>query len=64
MENTNIIIDGFLDNTFAQNQNISLTSFDKFLCLKVVDSRDSSADAIIYYAEVDLFIGYYFVTCT
>jgi hypothetical protein len=44
---------------FVQNQNIPLTPFDKPLCLKVIDSRDSFAGAITYYAEVDLFIGYY-----
>jgi hypothetical protein len=59
MENTSTITDRFLDNIFAQNQNIPLTLFDKFLCLKVVDSRDSPASAITYYAEVDLFISYY-----
>jgi hypothetical protein len=59
MENTSTITDRFLDNIFAQNQNIPLTLFDKFLYLKVIDSRDSPASAIIYYAEVDLFISYY-----
>jgi hypothetical protein len=59
MEDTSIIIDGFLDNTFAQNQNIPLTPLDKPLCLKVIDNRDSSASAITYYAEVDLLISYY-----
>jgi hypothetical protein len=44
---------------FAQNQNIPLTPFDKPLYLKIIDSKDSFASAIIYYAEVDLFIGYY-----
>jgi hypothetical protein len=44
---------------FAQNQNIPLTPLDKPLRLKVIDGRDSSASAITYYAEVDLFIGYY-----
>jgi hypothetical protein len=44
---------------FAQNQNIPLTFLDKPLCLKIIDSRDSSASAIIYYAEVDLLISYY-----
>jgi hypothetical protein len=41
------------------NQNIPLTPFDKPLCLKVIDSKDSSASAIIYYAEIDLLISYY-----
>jgi hypothetical protein len=59
MENTSAIADGFLDNMFAQNQNIPLTPLDKPLRLKVIDSRDSFAGAIIYYAEVDLLIGYY-----
>jgi hypothetical protein len=44
---------------FAQNQNIPLTPLDKPLRLKVIDGRDSSVGAIIYYAEVDLLIGYY-----
>jgi hypothetical protein len=44
---------------FTQNQNIPLTFLDKPLCLKIIDSRDSSAGAIIYYAEVDLLISYY-----
>jgi hypothetical protein len=44
---------------FAQNQNIPLTSFDKPLRLKIIDNKDSSTGAIIYYTEVDLFIGYY-----
>jgi hypothetical protein len=44
---------------FAQNQNIPLTPLDKPLRLKVIDNRDSSAGAIIYYAEVDLLISYY-----
>jgi hypothetical protein len=44
---------------FAQNQNIPLIFFNKPLYLKIIDSRDSSAGAIIYYAEVDLFIDYY-----
>jgi hypothetical protein len=44
---------------FAQNQNIPLTPLDKPLRLKVIDNRDSSTSAIIYYAEVDLLIGYY-----
>jgi hypothetical protein len=59
MENTSTIANGFLDNTFAQNQNIPLTPFDKLLYLKVIDNRDSSASAIIHYAEVDLLIGHY-----
>jgi hypothetical protein len=59
MEDTSAIADGFLDNTFAQNQNIPLIPLDKPLRLKVVDSRDSSAGAITHYAEVDLLIGYY-----
>jgi hypothetical protein len=44
---------------FAQNQNIPLTPLDKLLCLKIIDNRDSSTSAIIYYAKVDLLIGYY-----
>jgi hypothetical protein len=44
---------------FTQNQNIPLTLLDKPLCLKIIDSRDSSVGAIIYYTEVDLLIGYY-----
>jgi hypothetical protein len=44
---------------FAQNQNIPLTPLDKSLRLKIIDGRDSSTSAIIYYAEVDLLIGYY-----
>jgi hypothetical protein len=59
MENTSVIIDRFLDNIFAQNQNIPLTPLDKPLCLKVIDSRDSSTSAIIHYAEIDLLIGHY-----
>jgi hypothetical protein len=59
MENTGTIIDRFLDNIFAQNQNIPLTLLDKFLYLKIIDNRDSSAGAIIYYTEIDLFINYY-----
>jgi hypothetical protein len=59
MENTSATADGFLDNMFAQNQNIPLTPLDKLLYLKVVDSRDSSASAIIYYTEVDLLIGHH-----
>jgi hypothetical protein len=59
MENTGTIIDRFLDNIFAQNQNIPLTLLDKFLHLKIIDNRDSSAGAIIYYTEIDLFINYY-----
>jgi hypothetical protein len=59
MEDISIIADGFLNNIFAQNQNIFLTPFDKFLRLKIINSRDSSTSAIIYYAEVNLFISYY-----
>jgi hypothetical protein len=59
MENTSITADRFLDNMFAQNQNIPLTPLDKPLRLKVIDSRDFSAGAIIYYTEVDFLIGYY-----
>jgi hypothetical protein len=59
MENTSIIADRFLDNMFAQNQNIPLTPLDKPLRLKVINSRDFSASAIIYYTEVDFLIGYY-----
>jgi hypothetical protein len=59
MENTSAIVDGFLDNIFAQNQNIPLTFLDKPLCLKIINSRDFSTGAIIYYAEMNLFIGYY-----
>jgi hypothetical protein len=59
MEDTSTIVDRFLDNTFAQNQNIPLIPFDKPLRLKIIDSRDSSISAIIYYAEVDLLISYY-----
>jgi hypothetical protein len=44
---------------FAQNQNILLIPLDKPLCLKIINNRDSSTSAIIYYAEVDLLIGYY-----
>jgi hypothetical protein len=44
---------------FAQNQNILLTPLDKPLYLKIIDNRDSSASAIIYYTEMDLLIGYY-----
>jgi hypothetical protein len=43
----------------VQNQNIPLTPLDKSLYLKVIDSKDSSASAITYYAEVDLLINYY-----
>jgi hypothetical protein len=59
MEDTSAIVNRFLNNTFAQNQNILLTPLDKFLHLKIIDSRDSSTGAIIYYTEVDLFISYY-----
>jgi hypothetical protein len=59
MENTSTTTNRFLDNMFAQNQNILLTLFDKPLCLKVIDNRDSSIGAIIYYAEIDFLIGYY-----
>jgi hypothetical protein len=44
---------------FAQNQNIPLTPLDKPLCLKIINNRDSSASAIIYYAEINLLISYY-----
>jgi hypothetical protein len=44
---------------FAQNQNIPLTPLDKPLRLKIIDNKNSSTSAIIYYAEVDLFISYY-----
>jgi hypothetical protein len=44
---------------FAQNQNIPLTPLDKSLRLKIINNRDSSAGAIIYYAEVNLLINYY-----
>jgi hypothetical protein len=44
---------------FMQNQNIPLTPLNKSLCLKVIDSKNSSAGAIIYYTEVDLLISYY-----
>jgi hypothetical protein len=59
MEDTSTTINGFLDNMFVQNQNIPLTFLDKPLRLKIINSRDSSASAIIYYAEVDLLISYY-----
>jgi hypothetical protein len=59
MENTSAIIEGFLDNIFAQNQNIPLTFLNKPLYLKIIDSRDSSASVIIYYTEVNLLISYY-----
>jgi hypothetical protein len=59
MEDTSTIVDRFLDNMFAQNQNIPLTPFNKSLYLKVIDSKDFSAGAITYYAEVDFLIGYY-----
>jgi hypothetical protein len=59
MEDTSTTINGFLDNIFVQNQNIPLTFLDKPLRLKIINSRDSSASAIIYYAEVDLLISYY-----
>jgi hypothetical protein len=59
MEDTSTTINRFLDNMFAQNQNILLILFDKPLYLKIIDNRDSSTSAIIYYTEVDLFISYY-----
>jgi hypothetical protein len=59
MEDTSTIADRFLDNIFVQNQNIPLTPLDKPLCLKIIDSRDSFANTIIYYTEVDLLINYY-----
>jgi hypothetical protein len=59
MENTSTIINRFLNNIFAQNQNIPLTPFNKPLRLKIIDNRDSSASAITHYAEVDLLINYY-----
>jgi hypothetical protein len=59
MKDTSTITDGFLDNIFAQNQNIPLTPLNKPLRLKVIDNRNSFTSAIIYYAEVDLFISYY-----
>jgi hypothetical protein len=59
MEDTGITADRFLDNIFAQNQNIPLTPLNKSLYLKIIDNRDSSAGAIIYYTEVGLFINYY-----
>jgi hypothetical protein len=59
MEDTSTIADRFLNNIFAQNQNIPLTPLDKLLRLKIIDNRDSSTSAITYYAEVDLLIGYH-----
>jgi hypothetical protein len=59
MENTSATANRFLDNIFAQNQNIPLTPLDKSLYLKVIDSRDSSTSTITYYTEIDLLIGYY-----
>jgi hypothetical protein len=59
MEDIGTIADGFLDNTFAQNQNIPLIPLNKPLCLKIIDNRDSSTGAIIYYAKINLFISYY-----
>jgi hypothetical protein len=59
MEDTSTTINRFLDNIFVQNQNIPLTPFDKLLRLKIINSRDSFASAIIYYTKVDLLIGYY-----
>jgi hypothetical protein len=59
MENTNTIANRFLDNIFAQNQNIPLTPLDKLLYLKVINNRDSFTSVIIYYTEVDFLIGYY-----
>jgi hypothetical protein len=59
MEDTSTTADGFLDNMFAQNQNIPLIFLNKSLCLKIIDNKDSSAGAIIYYTEVDLLINYY-----
>jgi hypothetical protein len=59
MEDTSTITDRFLDNMFAQNQNIPLIPLDKPLCLKIINSKDSSAGAIIYYTEIDLLIDYH-----
>jgi hypothetical protein len=59
MEDTSTIVDRFLDNIFVQNQNILLTPLDKPLRLKVIDSRDSFANTIIYYTEINLLINYY-----
>jgi hypothetical protein len=59
MEDTSTIADRFLDNIFVQNQNIPLTPLDKLLHLKVINSKNSSISAIIYYTEVDLLISYY-----
>jgi hypothetical protein len=59
MEDTSAAVDRFLDNTFAQDQNIPLTPLDKSLRLKIIDGRDSSTSAIIYYAKMDLLIGYH-----
>jgi hypothetical protein len=42
-----------------QNQNILLTPLNKLLHLKIIDSKNSFASAIIYYTEVDLLISYY-----
>jgi hypothetical protein len=59
MEDTNTITNRFLDNIFAQNQNIPLTPLDKPLRLKIINNKNSSASVIIYYAEIDLLISYY-----
>lgn len=59
MEDTGATADGFIDKTFAQDQNIPLTPLDKPLRLKVVDGRDSSAGALTHYAEVDLLISHH-----
>jgi hypothetical protein len=59
MEDTNTTTNGFLDNIFAQNQNIPLTPLDKSLRLKVINNKNFSASVIIYYAEMDLLISYY-----
>jgi hypothetical protein len=59
MEDTSTIADRFLDNIFAQNQNIPLTLLDKFLRLKIINNKNSSTGAIIYYTQINLLISYY-----
>jgi hypothetical protein len=57
MKDSSATGEAFLDESFAQKYNLTITKLDQFLRLRVIDGRDSSAGSITYSAQLQLQLG-------
>jgi hypothetical protein len=57
IKNSSAIGEIFLNESFAQKYNLTITKLDQSLRLQVIDSRDSSAGNITYNAQLQLQLG-------